>query len=164
MMRSLHLFLPKGGEAPPPAPAGSNHGPVFPTLAGITDIISSNISSLAGLATSIGSSAPSSSALPPPAAPPSIDSAAYKITANMPSLAGTASAVANAATTPSASPAPAVPDAHTNSVSLETIVNSLANVPIFTGIISNIANPAVSSIVTQTTPTALQKFGNTHAG
>lgn len=88
---------------------------------------------------------------------------AYNIAANIPSLGESASAVANSATAPSASTASAVPDAHANSVSLETIVSSLANVPSFTGIIGNIANP-VSSTVAQTTPSASQKFGNTHTG
>lgn len=159
--------VPSEGEEPPsPAPAGSNHGLVFPTLAGITDIIANNIPSLAGLATSIGGSAPSSSALPPPSAPPSVDSMASSTAANIPSLEQTANAVANSATASSASAPSAVPDAHANSVSLETIVSSLANVPSFSGIISNIASPAVSSTITQTTPPAPHhpQFGNTHRG
>ncbi|XP_029703988.1 arf-GAP with Rho-GAP domain, ANK repeat and PH domain-containing protein 1 isoform X2 [Takifugu rubripes] len=136
----------KGEEAPPPAPAGSDHGAVFPTLAGITDIIANNIPSLAGFASSIGGSAPTSSTLPPPTAPPLMNSMAN-----------------SAAPTPqSVSTATTVPDANASSVSLEKIVSSLANLPSFTGFISNVTDPTVSSTVTQTTPSASQTAGSNH--
>ncbi|TNM84400.1 hypothetical protein fugu_008578 [Takifugu bimaculatus] len=135
----------KGEEAPPPAP-GSDHGAAFPTLAGITDIIANNIPSLAGFASSIGGSAPTSSTLPPPTAPPLMNSMAN-----------------SAAPTPqSVSTATTVPDANASSVSLEKIVSSLANLPSFTGFISNVTDPTVSSTVTQTTPSASQTAGSNH--
>lgn len=116
---------------------------VFPTLAGITDIIANNIPSLAGFAAYIGGSAPNPPASPPPSAPPLVDSMALNVAASIPSLEGTAKAVANSAaeTSKSTSPETPVPDANASQVSLEKIINSLANVPSFTGVVGNIANP-----------------------
>ncbi|XP_029304199.1 arf-GAP with Rho-GAP domain, ANK repeat and PH domain-containing protein 1 [Cottoperca gobio] len=117
----------------------------FPTLAGVTDIIANSIPSLAGFATSVRGLATS--------APPSIDSMANSIAAHIPSLAGTASTVANpAATTTVASTAAAAPAA--NTVSLDSIINSLSNIPSLAGIVSSVANPAVSSMTTPATPSA----------
>ncbi|XP_034088103.1 arf-GAP with Rho-GAP domain, ANK repeat and PH domain-containing protein 1-like isoform X1 [Gymnodraco acuticeps] len=129
---------------------------VFPSLAGVTDIIASSIPSLAGLATSLRGSAPSA----PSAPPPSIDSMANSIAANIPSLAGTASAVANppAATLNSAS---FTTPGHT--VSLDSIVSSFANIPSLAGIVSNVANPSVSSITTPSAPSpSLPGIGDAH--
>ncbi|XP_010767631.1 uncharacterized protein, partial [Notothenia coriiceps] len=128
---------------------------VFPSLAGVTDIIASSIPSLAGLATSLRGSAPSA-----PSAPPSIDSMANSIAANIPSLAGTASAVANppAATINSAS---FTTPGHT--VSLDSIVSSFANIPSLAAIVSNVANPSVSSITTPSAPPpSLPGIGDAH--
>ncbi|XP_039633654.1 arf-GAP with Rho-GAP domain, ANK repeat and PH domain-containing protein 1 isoform X1 [Perca fluviatilis] len=149
----VHLNTDK--EAPPPPPlSGSDHGAVFPTLSGVTDIIASSIPSLAGFATSIGGSAPSAPLAPlapsAPSAPPSIDSVANSIAGHIPSLAGTASAVANPAVTLD-SVSPSAPPSNTAAVSLDSIISSLANIPSLAGIVSSVANPAVSSVTTPAT-------------
>ncbi|XP_073334887.1 arf-GAP with Rho-GAP domain, ANK repeat and PH domain-containing protein 1 isoform X2 [Pagrus major] len=156
-------------DAPPfPAAGGSDRGAIFPTLAGVTDLIATNIPSLAGFATSIGGSAPTAPATTTPSAPPSIDSMANSIAAHIPSLAGAASTVANpaAATLNSASTNTPVPANNTGAVSLDSIVSSFANIPSLAGLVSSVANPAVSSMTTPATPSAptpsLQKFGDAH--
>uniref|UniRef100_UPI0037E7D9A1 arf-GAP with Rho-GAP domain, ANK repeat and PH domain-containing protein 1 isoform X2 n=1 Tax=Semicossyphus pulcher TaxID=241346 RepID=UPI0037E7D9A1 len=147
----VHLSI--GDDAPPlPALGGSNHGVIFPTLAGITDIIATNIPSLAGFATSISSPTPTPTAPPAPSAPPSIDSMANNIAAHIPSLAGTANTVAipatvNSNTTP-------VPTAYTGAANLDSIFSSLAKIHGIEGIVSRVANPADSSMTTPAMPSA----------
>ncbi|XP_070712118.1 arf-GAP with Rho-GAP domain, ANK repeat and PH domain-containing protein 1 [Pempheris klunzingeri] len=143
--------LSTGEDAPLlPPPGGSDCGVVLPTLASVTDIIATNIPSLAGLAANISGSAPQT-----PSAPPSVDGRADRIAAHIPSLAGAASAVANPAVTAldSATTTP-VPAANTGAASLDSIVSSLANIPSLAGIVSSVANPAVSSMTTLATPSA----------
>ncbi|XP_059207922.1 arf-GAP with Rho-GAP domain, ANK repeat and PH domain-containing protein 1 [Centropristis striata] len=134
-----------GEDAPPTL----DRGAVFPTLAGVTDIIAHSMPSLAGFANSIGGSAPTPSAPPPP---PSIDSMTNSIAARIPSLAGTASTVAYPAPLSSASTAAPAPAANTAAVSLDSIVSSLANIPSLAGIVTSVANPAVSSVTTPSAP------------
>ncbi|KAM8741507.1 arf-GAP with Rho-GAP domain, ANK repeat and PH domain-containing protein 1 isoform 2-T3 [Acanthopagrus schlegelii] len=163
------LHISTGQDAPPfPASVGSDRDPVFPTLAGVTDFIATNIPSLAGFATSIGGSAPTAPAPMTPSAPPSIGSMANSIADHIPSLAGAASAVANPATATlnSTSTNTPVPANNTGAVSLDSIVSSFANIPGLAGLVSSVANPAVSSTTTPATPSApsssLQKFGDAH--
>ncbi|KAM4544992.1 arf-GAP with Rho-GAP domain, ANK repeat and PH domain-containing protein 1 isoform 2-T2 [Odontesthes bonariensis] len=108
----------------------------FPTLSRITDIIAFNIPSLAGVATAIEGPAPSVPPAPP--APPSIDSMANSISAHIPDLAEAADAVAT----------PAAPvlnrDPCTPAANLDSIVSSLANISSLAGVVSSVANPAVS--------------------
>ncbi|XP_076026611.1 arf-GAP with Rho-GAP domain, ANK repeat and PH domain-containing protein 1 [Genypterus blacodes] len=116
-------------EAPPP----------LPTLSGIADIISANIPSLAGVASSIVG--PASSAPPPPR---SIDSMANSIAADIPSLAWAASSVANqaAATCNPAVPPPTTASANPSAASLESIASSLAiNIPSLAGMVNYVAKP-----------------------
>ncbi|XP_047463937.1 arf-GAP with Rho-GAP domain, ANK repeat and PH domain-containing protein 1 isoform X2 [Mugil cephalus] len=120
-------------DAPPP-PSVPPHDDFFPSLAGVSDIIATNIPSLAGVVTAIGGSAPT--AAPAPTAPPCVDSIANSIAAHVPDLAETASTVANPTTAPTSS---------TGAASLDSIVSSLANIPSFSGIINGLANQTVSS-------------------
>lgn len=164
-----------GEDAPPLPQGGSDRDAVFPTLAGITDIIANNIPSLAGFATSIGGSAPSAPTAPTapePQAPPSIDSLVNSIGAHIPTLAGAASVVANpaAATLNPTSNTTPVPTANTGTASLDSIVNSLANIPSLAGIVNSVANPAVNSTTTPSAPPqsapppSLQRNGDAHTG
>ncbi|XP_019219136.1 uncharacterized protein LOC102077808 isoform X2 [Oreochromis niloticus] len=123
----------------------------LPTLDGVTGVIATNIPSLAGVAASIGGSAPWNPSTP--SAPPSLDSIANSITTHIPDLAEAASTEANLASfnpmppganadtavlnpAPSTTPAPAP--------SLDSIFNSLANIPSFAGFVSGVGNPAES--------------------
>ncbi|XP_074468354.1 arf-GAP with Rho-GAP domain, ANK repeat and PH domain-containing protein 1 [Sebastes fasciatus] len=167
------VHLSTGEDAPPLPPLGGR-GAVYPSLAGVTDIIANSIPSLAGFAASIGGSA---STPPAPSAPPSIDSMANSIAAHIPSLAGTASAVANpaaakfhSASTAAPDPAPAPAPAAT-AVSLDSIFSSLANIPSLAGLVNSVANPAVSSMTTPSAPPpsadkphppSLQRIGDAH--
>ncbi|XP_034746782.1 arf-GAP with Rho-GAP domain, ANK repeat and PH domain-containing protein 1 [Etheostoma cragini] len=145
--------LSTGKDAPPPHPplSGSDHGAVFPTLSGVTDIIASSIPSLAGFASSIGGFSPSAPLAPPaplaPSAPPSMDSPCEGVAAHIPTFEGPASAVANRAVTLHPAP-PSAPPSNTAAVSLDRILSSLANIPSLAGIVSNVANPAVSAVMT----------------
>ncbi|XP_060911744.1 arf-GAP with Rho-GAP domain, ANK repeat and PH domain-containing protein 1 isoform X4 [Labrus mixtus] len=147
--------LSTGDEAPPLPP---HNGVVFPTLAGITDIIATNIPSLAGFANFIGGSSPAPTVPLAPSAPPSIDTMVNSIATNIPSLAGAASTVANpAAVTMNSSSTNtplSVPDSKKGATNLDSIVSSLANIPSLAGIVSSVANPADSSMMTQATPSA----------
>ncbi|XP_049447878.1 arf-GAP with Rho-GAP domain, ANK repeat and PH domain-containing protein 1 [Epinephelus fuscoguttatus] len=149
------VLLSTGVYAPPPV-VGLDRGAVFPSLAGVTDIIATSIPSLAGFATAIGGSAhsPPTPSAPPP--PPSLDSVANSIASHIPSLAGTASTVTNpgAATAPLNSGSTATPAPAADAVSLDNIVSSLANIPMLAGIVSSVANPAVSTDATLATPSA----------
>ncbi|XP_053188009.1 arf-GAP with Rho-GAP domain, ANK repeat and PH domain-containing protein 1 [Scomber japonicus] len=121
-------------------------GDVFPSLPGIADIISVNIPSLADVAASISGSAPSAPSAPPsapsdPSAPPSINTISDSISSHIPSLAGAAATLSPASPT---SPVPAA--------SLDSIFGSLANMPLLAGIVSDVANPAVSSTTTPSAP------------
>ncbi|XP_074528477.1 arf-GAP with Rho-GAP domain, ANK repeat and PH domain-containing protein 1 [Halichoeres trimaculatus] len=151
--------LRTGDEAPPPL-GGSTNGIVFPTLAGITDIIANNIPSLAGLANSIGGSGPTPTSAP--SAPPSIDTIANSISTSIPSLAGSVSTVANSADASKSSASTSTPDSNANKAAkLDSIVNSLANIPSLAGIVSNVSNSAT----TPTTPSAPPpSAGDTHTG
>ncbi|XP_034538919.1 arf-GAP with Rho-GAP domain, ANK repeat and PH domain-containing protein 1 [Notolabrus celidotus] len=146
--------LSTGNEAPPIG--GSTNGVVFPTLAGITDIIATNIPSLAGLANSIGGSTPIPASTPAPSAPPSIDTISNNISTSIPCLAGAVSTVANSAAAskdPTTTPGPA---ANEGAAKLDSIVSSLANIPSLTGILSN---------VTPVTPSAPPSSGgDSHTG
>ncbi|XP_030010095.1 arf-GAP with Rho-GAP domain, ANK repeat and PH domain-containing protein 1 isoform X2 [Sphaeramia orbicularis] len=148
-----------GDEAPPPLPpGGSNHAAVYPTLAGVTDMIAASIPSLAGVAAYIGGSAPPPAAPPTPSAPsapPSIDSITNKITANIPSLAGTANALTNpeAPLSSASTPTPESSATNISAVNLDNIVNSLTNIPSLAGIVSGMANTGVSSTTTPSAPT-----------
>ncbi|XP_067348222.1 arf-GAP with Rho-GAP domain, ANK repeat and PH domain-containing protein 1 isoform X2 [Channa argus] len=131
----IHLSTGEDASTHPP-PVGS----VYPSLSGVTDMIATNIPSLAGIATDIGGSTPSP-APSAPVAPPSIDSMANNITLHIPSLAGAGSTAVNYGPTYT----------HVaNAANLDSIVSSLANISRLAGIVSNAAIPAVS-----TTPSAL---------
>lgn len=135
--------LTTGDEAPPP-PGGSTNGMVFPTLAGITDIIANNIPSLAGLAQSIGGSGPTPTSAP--SAPPSIDTIANDISTSIPSLAGAVSTVANQADASKSSAPTSTPDSNADKAAkLDSIVSSLANIPSLAGIVGNVSNPATTT-------------------
>ncbi|XP_026166081.1 arf-GAP with Rho-GAP domain, ANK repeat and PH domain-containing protein 1 [Mastacembelus armatus] len=135
-------------DAPPLPPST---GATFLTLAGVADIIATNIPSLAGVTTAIKGSAPTPSA---PCAPLSIDSMANSIAAHIPSLAGAASTVANpAAATINPAPTPSpVPATNTGSAKLDSIVSSLANISSLAGIVNSVANTAVSPTPSATPP------------
>ncbi|KAK2827900.1 hypothetical protein Q5P01_018934 [Channa striata] len=133
----LHLSTEKDASSHP-----SPGGPVYPTLDGVTDMIATNIPSLAGIATAIKGSTPSPSA---PVAPPSIESMANNIPGHIPSLAGAGSTVAN----------PAPSNTHvTSAADLDSIVSSLANISSLAGIVSNVAIPAISTTPAAPTPPA----------
>ncbi|XP_018517421.1 arf-GAP with Rho-GAP domain, ANK repeat and PH domain-containing protein 1 [Lates calcarifer] len=171
----VHLSTDQG--APPlPPPAASDHGFIFPTLTGVTDIIAAKMPSLAGVAAAIGGSAPPDPPTPPgPTTPLSVDSMANSIAAHIPSLAAAASTVANPAATSlnpasTTTPVPAanagaatlnpasstttVPAANTGAASLDSIFSSLANMPSFAGIMNGMANPAVSSTPSAPSPSS----------
>ncbi|XP_045896923.1 arf-GAP with Rho-GAP domain, ANK repeat and PH domain-containing protein 1 isoform X2 [Micropterus dolomieu] len=150
LSNGVHLSTDE--DAPSPPLGGSDRG-IYPTLASVTDLIATNIPSLAGFATSICGSAPIPSA---PLAPPSIDSMANNIAAHIPSLAGAASSVAYpaAAELISASTTTLTPASGTGAASLDSIFSSLANIPSLAGIVSSVANPAVSSVITPAIPPA----------
>ncbi|XP_076605795.1 arf-GAP with Rho-GAP domain, ANK repeat and PH domain-containing protein 1 [Chaetodon auriga] len=159
--------LSTGEDAPLLPLHGSDNGVMIPTLASVTDIITTNIPSLAGVAASIGGLTPTAPTPPTPSAPPSIDSMTNSIAAHIPSLAGAASTVANPATaTTSASATTPVSAANTGAASLDSIVSSLANIPSLAGIVNGVANPAARSMTTPATPSAqpssLQRIGDTH--
>ncbi|CAK6981361.1 arf-GAP with Rho-GAP domain%2C ANK repeat and PH domain-containing protein 1 [Scomber scombrus] len=85
---------------------------------------------------SISGSAPSA-----PSAPPSINTISDSISSHIPSLAGAAATLSPASPT---SPVPAV--------SLDSIFGSLANMPLLADIVSDVANPAVSSTTAPSAP------------
>ncbi|XP_044078447.1 arf-GAP with Rho-GAP domain, ANK repeat and PH domain-containing protein 1 [Siniperca chuatsi] len=157
----VHLSTDENAPPLPPL-GGSDRGVVFPTLAGVTDIIATKIPSLAGFATSIGGSTPTTPAPPAPSDPPSIDSMTNSIAAHIPSLAGTGSVVANPAATTlnSASTTTPPPAANTGAASLDSIFSSLANIPSLAGIVSSVPYPAVSSMTTTDTPSAPPPFAH----
>ncbi|XP_040007483.1 arf-GAP with Rho-GAP domain, ANK repeat and PH domain-containing protein 1 isoform X2 [Xiphias gladius] len=145
----VNLSTDENGHLPPSA--GSDRGVIIPTLAGVADIIATNIPSLAVVAAAIGGSAPSA-----PPAPHSIDSLANSITTHVPSLAGFASAVANPAAAtlnPTSSTTP-VPAANTDASNFDSIVSSLANIPSLGGIVSGVAYPAISNNSSAPPPSA----------
>ncbi|XP_068437176.1 arf-GAP with Rho-GAP domain, ANK repeat and PH domain-containing protein 1 [Clinocottus analis] len=148
LSNGVHLST---GEGAPPL------SPVFPTLAGVTDIIATSIPSLAGFAASIAGHAPSMAdhALTPPAAsdPPSKDSMVN--TAHIPSLAGTASAVANLHP-------PSAPEPAASTVSLDSIISSSANIPSLVGIVNIVANPGIPPPADKLHPLSLERGGATH--
>lgn len=126
------------------SPSGEGLPPVvYPTLAGVADIIATNIPSLAEVATTIRSS----SFAPPPSAPPthpSIDIMANNTVTQFPSLTGAANVLAysSEATLSSTYSNTPVKDA----ASLDSIVSSLASIPSLAGMVSSVANPAVSTV------------------
>ncbi|XP_054902898.1 arf-GAP with Rho-GAP domain, ANK repeat and PH domain-containing protein 1 [Poeciliopsis prolifica] len=106
----------------------------FPTLDGITDLIATNIPSLAGVAASFSGSAPS--------APPPIDSVTDSISTTIPGLAEAANVVAANAEA-KLSPAPSTPAAtDSGSQSLEAIISSLSHMTNVDEFISSIPNPS----------------------
>lgn len=115
------------------APTALNQD-VFPTLSNITDIISTNIPSLARVAAAIGGSTPS--------APPPVDNLAESVSTNIAGLAEAAKTVANPAAVSSALSTPA---AHSGVPTLDSIIGSMTNMPSLAGISNNVANSAVSS-------------------
>ncbi|XP_037324361.1 arf-GAP with Rho-GAP domain, ANK repeat and PH domain-containing protein 1 isoform X2 [Pungitius pungitius] len=125
----IHLST---GEGAPPllTCVGSDCGAVFPTLVGVSDIITTSIPLLAGNDTP-----------PTPLPPPSLENMVNST--HKYGLAGTASAVENppAAELNPASNSTPVPAA--NTVSLDGIMRSLDNIPSLVGIASN---PAVCSM------------------
>ncbi|XP_041808379.1 arf-GAP with Rho-GAP domain, ANK repeat and PH domain-containing protein 1 [Chelmon rostratus] len=157
------VHLNTGEDAPPLLPRSeADNAVMIPTLASVTDIITTNIPSLAGVTASIGGSAPTTSTSPAPSAPPSIDSLADSIAAHLPTLAGAASTVTNSATaTTSASATTPAPAANADAATLNSIVSSLANIPSLAGIVGS-----VTSMTTPATPPApppsLQRMGDTH--
>ncbi|CAG5882247.1 unnamed protein product [Menidia menidia] len=112
-----HSVCPTGEDAPPTLLPLTSGLDVFPTLAGITDIIATKIPSLAGVATAIGSPTPSA----PPPAVLSIDSMSKDISTHIPDLAEAVNAVAKPAapvlnstpSSPATVPAPSL-SPHTN--------------------------------------------------
>lgn len=118
-----------------PSSSGSDGDAGFPTLAGVADIIATNIPSLAGVAASIGASSSASSA---PGATRHI----------VPGLADATSGAANS---------------NTPAVSLDSIFTSLATIPSLTGIVSDMANPADGSFPSAP-PLSAGKPCNTHTG
>ncbi|KAM4620442.1 arf-GAP with Rho-GAP domain, ANK repeat and PH domain-containing protein 1 [Polymixia lowei] len=141
---------------PPLAPNRSEPGVSYPTLASVTTIISANIPSLAGVASSFSttpSSIPSAPNLPASAG---LGSLTNSITSHIPSLAGAASTVANPAATappypypntthnPATANIPSCDTSSPNAASLDNIVSSLsANIPSLAGMVSSVANPVV---------------------
>ncbi|XP_031734954.1 arf-GAP with Rho-GAP domain, ANK repeat and PH domain-containing protein 1 [Anarrhichthys ocellatus] len=142
------------GEGAPPLPplGGLDHGAVFPSLAGVTDVIGTSIPSLAGFAASIGGHIPT-----PPSPPLSVDSMADSIATCIPSLAGTASAVANPAAASTTAPVLAA-----STVSFDSIISSLAKIPSLAGIASIVANSTVSSTTDTPDPPSLPRGGAAH--
>nr|XP_024657510.1 arf-GAP with Rho-GAP domain, ANK repeat and PH domain-containing protein 3-like [Maylandia zebra] len=147
----MSLACVKGHSGDEDAHSALSRSLTLPTLDGVTGVIATNIPSLAGVAASIGGSAPWNPSTP--SAPPSLDSIANSITTHIPDLAEAASTEANLASfnpmppgantdtavlspAPSTTPAPAP--------SLDSIFNSLANIPSFAGFVSSVGNPAVS--------------------
>ncbi|XP_041864759.1 arf-GAP with Rho-GAP domain, ANK repeat and PH domain-containing protein 1 isoform X2 [Melanotaenia boesemani] len=124
----------------PPPPAASNQD-VFPTLSGITEIIATNIPSLAGVATAIGGPAPSASSAP--SAPLSRGSMANSISTHIPDLAEATYTVASPAT-PVLKSSLSAPSPAAGAANLDNIISSLANIPSFMGMVSSVANPIVS--------------------
>ncbi|KAM8834895.1 arf-GAP with Rho-GAP domain, ANK repeat and PH domain-containing protein 1 isoform 1-T1 [Synchiropus picturatus] len=127
--------------APPGFPNGvhqstGSDGAVYPTLAGISDLISTNIPSMAGMMAYISGSAAAPLA---PTAPPSVDSIANNISSHIPSLADAAHDVAEPSAPSSMDPAPAASNAVP---SLDSVLSSLAKMPTITGVVSHVANPA----------------------
>ncbi|KAI3373370.1 hypothetical protein L3Q82_006663 [Scortum barcoo] len=148
-------------DAPPLPPVGrSGHGVVFPTLAGVTDIITTNIPSLAGLASSISGSVPPASA---PSPLPSIDSMAKSIATHIPSLAGVASTVVNPVADSASSTTP-IPAATSDAASLDGLISSLANIPSLAASVSNVANPAIPSAPPPPQPTGAAGDSHTDVG
>ncbi|KAM4546601.1 arf-GAP with Rho-GAP domain, ANK repeat and PH domain-containing protein 1 isoform 1-T3 [Fundulus diaphanus] len=127
-----------------PSSAGSTQEN-FPTLSGITDLIATNIPSLAGVATGIRSS--TSSVSP---ATPSIDTLTDTISTTIPSLAEAANAVANPALL---SPAPSTPAATTSgSQSLDSIISSLSNINSLAEFVSSIPKPSAPPLPPEPRP------------
>ncbi|XP_037830410.1 arf-GAP with Rho-GAP domain, ANK repeat and PH domain-containing protein 1 [Kryptolebias marmoratus] len=140
LSNGLHLGTDK--DAPPlSAPDGLNED-VFPTLASITDIISTNIPLLAGIAAAIGDPAPSAPSAP--LAPPSLDSLADSISTNIPGLAEAANAVINPAALNSSlsTPSPAT----VSGVPTLDIFSFMANIPSLAGTDNSVTNTTGSSI------------------
>ncbi|MEQ2300846.1 hypothetical protein AMECASPLE_030017, partial [Ameca splendens] len=123
-----------------------------PTLSGITDIIATNIPSLAGVATGIRSSThPASPALL------SKESLADSISRAIPGLDEAANAVANPIPL---SPAPSKPAATTSgSPSLESIMTSLSNMTSFAEFVSSIPNPSAPPLSPEPHP-PLERIGS----
>ncbi|KAM9728606.1 arf-GAP with Rho-GAP domain, ANK repeat and PH domain-containing protein 1 isoform 2-T3 [Menidia menidia] len=130
--------LSAGEDAPPTLLPLTSGLDVFPTLAGITDIIATKIPSLAGVATAIGSPTPSA----PPPAVLSIDSMSKDISTHIPDLAEAVNAVAKPAA-PVLNSTPSSPA--TGVVNSGSIANSLASISALAGI-SGVANPAISPL------------------
>uniref|UniRef100_A0AAQ4Q079 Arf-GAP with Rho-GAP domain, ANK repeat and PH domain-containing protein 1-like n=1 Tax=Gasterosteus aculeatus aculeatus TaxID=481459 RepID=A0AAQ4Q079_GASAC len=137
------------GEGAPPLPScvGSGHGAFFPTLVGVSDIIT----------TSTGNDTP-----PTSSPPPSIDSMANST--HKSGLAGPASAVENpaAAELNPATNATPVPTAST--VSFNSIIKSLANITSLAGITSNpvVCSTTLSPSADKYQPPSLLSNGDTH--
>ncbi|XP_047235773.1 arf-GAP with Rho-GAP domain, ANK repeat and PH domain-containing protein 1 isoform X2 [Girardinichthys multiradiatus] len=148
--RMSHLCTDK--DAPPlSSPIGSMRD-TFPTLSGITDIIATNIPSLAGVATGIRSSThPASPALL------SKESLADSISRAIPGLDEAANAVANPIPLSSA---PSKPAATTSSSpSLESIMTSLSNMTSFAEFVSSIPNPTAPPLSPEPHP-PLERIGS----
>ncbi|XP_029375449.1 arf-GAP with Rho-GAP domain, ANK repeat and PH domain-containing protein 1 isoform X2 [Echeneis naucrates] len=134
----IHLSTDEGFPPLPP-PSGPGGGVGFPTLSGVTDLIANNIPSLAGVVTTIRGATPQVSTTP--SAPSSIDKMANIVT-HIPSLVDAASSVASpVASTSATSPLSSTTHAAASTVSLDSILSSLANIPS----LAEMANTATSS-------------------
>ncbi|XP_038144260.1 arf-GAP with Rho-GAP domain, ANK repeat and PH domain-containing protein 1 isoform X1 [Cyprinodon tularosa] len=134
-----------------PLPAGSKQDN-FPTLSGITNIIATNIPSLAGMATSINGSTPSA-----PRAPPSIDSLTDSVSTTIPGLAEAAKALANPSQLGPSPPttAPTV----SSSQSLDSIISSMSSFSNLADFVSSIPNPSAPPLSAEPPP-PVEKIGS----
>ncbi|KAM9846712.1 arf-GAP with Rho-GAP domain, ANK repeat and PH domain-containing protein 1 isoform 2-T2 [Aulostomus maculatus] len=148
----LNKGQPSGdGDAPPLCPpGGSGHGPICPTLLSVTEIIATNIPSMAGVTASISDSTP-----PGPPVPLSGDSMTNSITTQIRSLAQAASTVDNStAVMLDSDKATSVPVANTGVGCLESIISSKANIPSLADMVTNVASSVVDSSATLALPQA----------
>ncbi|KAM9788515.1 arf-GAP with Rho-GAP domain, ANK repeat and PH domain-containing protein 1 [Neosynchiropus ocellatus] len=136
---------------------GDGDGAGYPSLEGISNLISTNIPSMAGMMAYISGSATAPSAPVAPTAPPSADSIANNISSHIPSLADTAHDVVQPSAPSSMEPAPA---ANNGGPSLDSVLSSLAKMPTISGVVSNVANLAVGSNTSTPSSTA----GNQKSG
>ncbi|XP_043996523.1 arf-GAP with Rho-GAP domain, ANK repeat and PH domain-containing protein 1 isoform X2 [Gambusia affinis] len=156
---NLQLSFPKerhrstDGDALPLSSPRESTRDNFPTLDGITNLIATNIPSLAGVATSFSASAPSD--------PPPIDILTDSLSTTIPGLAETANAM------PAIAEAkiwldPSTPAANgSDSTSLESIISSLSNITSVDEFVSSIHNPSAPPLSLEPHP-PLNMNGRSH--